>query len=44
MTTRPVMEQGPMRDAAGRFDAHAQTVADQVRRMWGSSQNVSGAG
>src|SRR5262249_40565217 len=33
-----------MRDMAGRFDAHAQTVEDEVRKMWASSLNIAGAG
>ncbi|ORX07197.1 peptidase M22 [Mycolicibacillus trivialis] len=33
-----------MRDMAGRFEVHAQTVEDEARRMFMSSQNISGAG
>ncbi len=33
-----------MRDMAGRFEVHAQTVEDEARRMWASAQNISGAG
>jgi len=33
-----------MRDMAGRFQGHAQTVEDEARRMWASSQNIAGAG
>ena len=33
-----------MRAMAGRFDVHAQTVEDEARRMWASSQNIAGAG
>ncbi|ARG91447.1 WXG100 family type VII secretion target, partial [Mycobacterium kansasii] len=33
-----------MRAMAGRFEVHAQTVEDEARRMWASSQNISGAG
>jgi WXG100 family type VII secretion target len=33
-----------MRSMASRFEAHAQTVEDEARRMWASSQNISGAG
>ena len=29
---------------AGRFDVHAQTVEDEARKMWASSQNIAGAG
>jgi WXG100 family type VII secretion target len=32
-----------MRAMAGRFEAHAQTVGDEARRMWPSSQNIAGA-
>jgi WXG100 family type VII secretion target len=31
-----------MRAMAGRFEAHAQTVGDEARRMW-ASQNIAGA-
>jgi WXG100 family type VII secretion target len=33
-----------MRAMAGRFEAHAQTIEDEVRRMWASSEKISGAG
>jgi WXG100 family type VII secretion target len=33
-----------MRAMAGRFEVHGQTVEDEARRMWASSQNISGAG
>ncbi len=33
-----------MRAMAGRFEVHAQTVQDEARRMWASSQSISGAG
>ncbi|OIN19310.1 peptidase M22 [Mycobacterium ulcerans] len=35
-----------MRDMAGRFEMHAQTVEDEdeARKMWASSQNIAGAG
>jgi hypothetical protein len=33
-----------MRAMAGRFDVHAQTVEDEARRMWTSSQNIAGDG
>ncbi|WP_301150496.1 WXG100 family type VII secretion target [Mycobacterium simiae] len=33
-----------MRDMAGRFETHAQTVEDDARKMFASSQNISGAG
>jgi membrane-bound ClpP family serine protease len=29
---------------AGCFDVHAQTVEDDARRMWASSQNIAGTG
>jgi len=32
-----------MRSMAGRFDVHAQTVEDEARKMWASSQNIAGA-
>lgn len=44
MTTRFMTDPHAMRDMAGRFETHAQTVADEARRMWASSQNISGAG
>jgi WXG100 family type VII secretion target len=33
-----------MRAMAGRFETHAQTVSDEARRMWASTQNIAGAG
>jgi WXG100 family type VII secretion target len=33
-----------MRSMAQRFDMHAQTVEDEARKMWASSQNIAGAG
>jgi WXG100 family type VII secretion target len=33
-----------MRDMAGRFEVHGQTVADEAAKMWASSQNIAGAG
>jgi WXG100 family type VII secretion target len=33
-----------MRDMAGRFETHAQTVEDEARKMWASSTNIAGAG
>jgi WXG100 family type VII secretion target len=33
-----------MRAIAGRFDVHAQTVEDEARQMWASSQHIAGAG
>ena len=32
-----------MRAMAGRFEMHAQTVSDEARKMWASSQNIAGA-
>ncbi len=44
MATRFMTDPHEMRAMAGRFDVHAQTVTDEARRMWASSQNISGAG
>lgn len=33
-----------MRDTAGRFEVHAQTVEDEARKMMASSQNIAGGG
>ncbi|OBF57060.1 peptidase M22 [Mycobacterium sp. 852002-50816_SCH5313054-b] len=44
MTTRFMTDPDAMRAMAGRFEVHAQTVEDEARRMWASSQNISGAG
>jgi len=44
MTTRFMTDPNAMRDMAGRFELHAQTVEDEARKMWASSQNISGAG
>jgi WXG100 family type VII secretion target len=44
MATRFMTEPDQMRAVAGRFDLHAQTVEDEARRMWASSQNIAGAG
>lgn len=44
MTTRFMTDPHAMRDMAGRFQVHAQTVEDEARRVWASSQNISGAG
>ncbi|RFZ47707.1 putative ESAT-6-like protein 7 [Mycobacterium marinum] len=44
MTTRFMTDPHAMRDMAGRFEMHAQTVEDEARRMWASSQNIAGAG
>ncbi len=44
MTARFMTDPHAMRDMAGRFEMHAQTVEDEARRMWASSQNISGAG
>ena len=44
MTARFMTDPHAMRDMASRFEAHAQTVEDEARRMWASSQNISGGG
>ncbi|MFV0493505.1 WXG100 family type VII secretion target, partial [Mycobacterium sp.] len=44
MTTRFLTDPHAMRDMAGRFEVHAQTVEDEARRMMASSQSISGAG
>ena len=44
MTTRFMTDPHEMRAMAGRFDVHAQTVEDEARKMWASSQNIAGAG
>ena len=44
MTARFMTDPHAMREMAGRFAMHAQTVEDESRKMWASSQNISGAG
>ena len=44
MPTRFMTDPDQMRAMAGRFDVHAQTVEDEARRMWVSSQNIAGSG
>jgi WXG100 family type VII secretion target len=44
MATRFLTDPHLMRATAGRFDAHAQTVSDEARRMLASAENISGAG
>lgn len=44
MTTRIMTDPNEMQAMAGRFDVHAQTVEDEARKMWASSQNIAGAG
>ena len=44
MTTRFMTDPNAMRDMAGRFDVHAQTVEDEARKMWASSVNIAWAG
>ena len=44
MATRFMTDPHAMRDMAGRFEGHAQTVEDEARKMWVSSQNIAGAG
>ncbi len=36
MTSRFMTDPHAMRDMAGRFEVHAQTVEDEARRMWAS--------
>ena len=43
MTARFMTDPHAMRAMAGRFEVHAQTVEDEARKMWASSQNISGA-
>ena len=43
MTTHFMTDPDQMRAMADRFDLYAQTVEDEARRMWASSQNVAGA-
>ncbi|OBJ91072.1 WXG100 family type VII secretion target [Mycobacterium asiaticum] len=44
MASRFMTDPHAMRDMAGRFEVHAQTVEDEARKMWASSQNIAGAG
>jgi WXG100 family type VII secretion target len=44
MATRFMTDPHGMRAMAGRFETHAQTVEDEARRMYASSQNIAGAG
>lgn len=44
MPSRFMTDPHEMRSMAGRFETHAQTVEDEARKMWASSQNISGAG
>ena len=44
MATRFITDPHAMRDMAGRFEGHAETVEDEARKMWVSSQNIAGAG
>ncbi|MBX9701898.1 WXG100 family type VII secretion target [Mycobacterium kansasii] len=44
MASRFMTDPHAMRDMAGRFETHAQTVEDDARKMFASSQNISGAG
>ena len=43
MATRFMTDPHSMRAMAGRFETHAQTVEDEARKMWASSQNISGS-
>ncbi len=40
MTARFMTDPHAMRAMAGRFEVHAQTVEDEARRMWASSQVI----
>jgi WXG100 family type VII secretion target len=44
MAIRFMTDPHQMRAMAGRFEMHAQTVTDEARKMWASSQNIAGAG
>lgn len=44
MASRFMTDPHAMRDMAGRFETHAQSVEDDARKMFASSQNISGAG
>src|SRR6201990_3565228 len=44
MPTRFMPDPHAMRAMARRFEMHAQTVSDEARKMWASSQNIAGAG
>ena len=44
MPARFMTDPHAMRAMAGRFEMHAQTVSDEARKMWASSQNIAGAG
>jgi WXG100 family type VII secretion target len=44
MAARFMTDPHAMRDMAGRFATHAQTVQDEARKMWASSLNIAGAG
>lgn len=44
MASRFMTDPHAMRDMAGRFEVHAQTVEDDARKMFASSQNIAGAG
>ncbi len=42
MASRFMTDPHAMRDMAGRFEVHAQTVEDEARRMWASAQKSAG--
>jgi WXG100 family type VII secretion target len=44
MSTRFLLDPDAMRDMAGRFDMHAQTVEDGAHTMWASRLNIAGPG
>jgi WXG100 family type VII secretion target len=44
VTTHFMTDPDQMRSMAGRFDLHAQTVEQEARTMWASSQDIAGTG
>lgn len=44
MASRFMTDPEQMRAMAARFGTHTQIIEDEARRMWASSQNISGAG
>lgn len=44
MATNFMTDPHAMRDTAGRFATHAQTVSDEARKMMVSGQNIFGSG
>lgn len=43
MTARLMADPHAMRDMAGRFEVHAQTVEAEARKMWALSADIAGA-